>query len=153
MLPSGVQILALDDPDHLTDLAAEAQIGGHRMVRRLIEEWRDGRNRFDAPGESVFTATINGRIVGVVGLNRDPFADDVSVGRVRRLYVAADHRRSGIATALMAHLVNDAKGHFRSLHLRTHDPIAAAFYAAVGFKTVTDNDVVTHCLALPQPDQ
>src|SRR4051794_4208398 len=110
------------------------------MVRRLIDEWRDGVNRFDKPGERAYYATAEDRIVGVCGLNVDPYANDGGVGRIRRLYVATHFRRRGIARAILQRLIADASGVFRELHLRTHDPQAGAFYEAIGFARVSEDE-------------
>jgi len=134
----------LRDMRVLSDLAADASADGRRMVARLIEDWEQGRNRFDQPGESAYVAKLNDQVCGVCGLNRDPFAQAATVGRVRRLYVAVRHRRQGIGSALVMRLMEDARGDFAWMHLRTHDPVAAAFYEAIGFERVAGNAECTH---------
>jgi len=52
-------------------LLAESEQAGLRLVRRLIEEWVSGANRFDRPGEMLVGAWLDGRVVGVCGLNVD----------------------------------------------------------------------------------
>src|SRR5262245_24982248 len=100
-----VTILPLSDPAILADLAADAVADGRRMVSRLMADWVDGGNRFDGPGERAYVALAgDGRAIAVGGLNVDPFAGDPTVGRVRRLYVAAAQRRQGVASALMSRL-------------------------------------------------
>jgi GNAT superfamily N-acetyltransferase len=147
-------IQSLIDPASLADLAAEADHEGHRMVSRLIAEWLSGENRFDRPGERAYIVSVDGRTCAVCGLNIDPFAADPTVGRVRRLYVSPTMRRRGIASAVIARLVDDAREHFRALHLRTHDANAAAFYEAVGFLPVRDDVHCTHRLGLdPKRDK
>jgi hypothetical protein len=66
-------------------LVAESEQAGLRFVRRLAEEWAGGRNRFDRPGGACFAALVDGRMVGVCGLNVDPYAAEPGVGRVRHL--------------------------------------------------------------------
>ena len=134
----------LNDPGLLAGLAADAAADGRAMVERLVREWADGRNRFDRPGERAYVARLEGRVCGVCGLNRDPFAGDASVGRVRRLYVATAARRRGVGSAMLARLIADARGHFQTLHLRTHDAVASAFYEAVGFERVAARPEYTH---------
>jgi N-acetylglutamate synthase-like GNAT family acetyltransferase len=144
MLRENLIIEPLAAPTTLAALAADARADGRRMVDRLIEEWNDGRNRFDRPGERAYVATREGRVSGVCGLNRDPFADDPRVGRVRRLYVAVADRRQGVGSAIMARLMSDARGAFGLIHLRTHDAQAAAFYEALGFERVVGAPECTH---------
>jgi GNAT superfamily N-acetyltransferase len=141
---SNIHIQPLTDPMQLSPLATEATADGHRMVARLIEEWITGENRFDKPGERTYLASLDGQICGVCGLNIDPFAGDINVGRVRRLYVSASVRRQGIGSVLIERLVGDAMGHFRELHLRTHDTGASAFYESVGFMPVVAMEQCTH---------
>jgi GNAT superfamily N-acetyltransferase len=149
MQPTTPAISPLTDPSVLTVLAAEAMADGHRMVARLIEEWTNGENRFDRPGERSYVVTMDGRVCGVCGLNVDPFADGDRVGRVRRLYVSAAIRRRGLGSAIMQQLTRDAASHFRELHLRTHDPRASAFYEAIGFIPVKDAEYCTHRRPVP----
>ena len=144
MHPTGLIIEPLREVRSLADLAANASADRRRMVARLIEDWEQGRNRFDLPGERAYVAKLNDQVRGVCGLNRDPFAQDATVGRVRRLYVAVQHRRQGIGTALVMRLLQDARGVFDWMDLRTHDPPAAAFYEAIGFERVAGNAECTH---------
>lgn len=144
MRSSDPTIEPLHDLESLGALAADAEADGCGMVSRLIREWRDGGNRFDRPGERAYVARLGGRVCGVCGLNRDPFANDPSVGRVRRLYVAVADRRRGVGTAIVQRLMEDARGTFHSIRLRTHDLAASAFYEAVGFQRVAGDAECTH---------
>ena len=83
--------------DRVGELLAESERAGSRFVRRLVDEWANGANRFDRPGESLFAAWVGGRLVGVCGLNVDPYARDERIGRVRHLYVLSAFRRLGVA--------------------------------------------------------
>ena len=95
---SAITIVRLEQlpADRLADLVTESEAAGFRFVRRLVEEWEDGRNRFDRPGEALFAAISGGRVVGVCGLTVDPFAAGPGVGRLRRMYVLAAVRRRGV---------------------------------------------------------
>jgi GNAT superfamily N-acetyltransferase len=144
-LRSHHDVVPLTDPAVvLAGLAADAAADGRGMVLRLIAEWSDGSNRFDRHGECAYVALDKGRVVAVCGLNIDPYAGDRSVGRVRRLYIATFHRRHRAATAIMEVLVDDARGHFRSLHVRTDDTGASAFYESIGFTRVVGDPNCTH---------
>jgi hypothetical protein len=91
-----IDCLPIDQLDHLV---TQAVATGFYALSRLQTEWQSGRNRFDQPGEVIFIATDNGLVVGICGLNRDPYLHDPTVGRVRHLYVAVEHRRKGILRA------------------------------------------------------
>jgi len=129
-------------------LIAESEAGGLRLVRRLVDEWTSGANRFERPGEALFIARIAGEIVGVCGLNLDPYAAAPTTGRVRHLYVLLAHRRRGVGRRLMAEVVTAARGRFERLHLRTQNPAAAALYERLGFQRRDDIADSTHLLDL-----
>jgi GNAT superfamily N-acetyltransferase len=134
-------------PDALAALVAESERDGWRFVRRLSDEWAAGTNRFDHPGEALFGAWAAGRLVGVCGLNVDPYTADGTDGRVRRLYVLAAFRRLGVGRRLVRAVVAAARGRFGSLRLRTESREAAAFYEGLGFRPVCRPDC-THTLEL-----
>jgi GNAT superfamily N-acetyltransferase len=143
-----ITIGILENITTIEELAADAQADSRRMVSRLIQEWNDGSNRFDEPGERLYYSARGTQICAVCGLNRDPFADHPAVGRVRRLYVAVAARRMGVGSAIMNRLMVDAKKHFSTLHLRTFDPGACGFYEAMGFSKVVGDANCTHRLNL-----
>src|SRR5262249_41338641 len=84
-------------------MVAESERAGYRFVRRLADEWADGANRFDRPGEVLFAAWMEGRLIGACGLNVDPYTRAPGVGRGRHLYVLTDYRRSGVGRRLVEH--------------------------------------------------
>lgn len=148
MAPSKLIIEPLTALDPLAAIAADARVDGRKMVDRFIEEWTDGHNRFDKPGERAYFAKIGPDVCGLCGLNRDPFANDASIGRVRRLYVATAFRRRGIGSAIIEKLLQDARGVFHTIHLRTHDPNASAFYESLGFQRIANHPECTHAMQL-----
>jgi ribosomal protein S18 acetylase RimI-like enzyme len=132
--------------DRLAALLAESERQGFRFVRRLVEEWSSGANRFDRPGEALFVARVGDDVVGVCGLNVDPFAGDPKIGRVRHLYVLVPHRRSGIGEQLVVDVLEAARGRFERLHLRTTNVTAARLYERLGFRRTFDARDRTHVL-------
>ena len=144
MRPSELIVEPLTDLVQVAELEVDARADGRAMVSRLLEEWLDGRNRFSRAGERAYVARRGDRIIGVCGLNIDPFSGTGRIGRVRRLYVAVRDRRNGVGTAVINQLIADAHGVFDWLHLRTYDADAAAFYEAIGFDPVIGNDSCTH---------
>lgn len=124
---------------------------GIDFVRRLFEDWMSGANRFDQPGEALLGAWQGDRLVGVGGLNRDPYAADEGVGRLRHVYVLASHRRLGIGETLVRRLLREAEGHFRVVRLRAVSPEAAAFYRVLGFSDCAE-PAATHVIPVtPDP--
>ena len=129
----------------LAALLAESEQQGFGFVRRLVEEWESEANRFDRPGEALFVARVGDDVVGVCGLNVDPYAGDPKIGRVRHLYVLVPHRRSGIGEQLVADVLEAAQGRFARLHLRTTNATAARLYERMGFRRTAARDH-THVL-------
>lgn len=134
--------------DRLAVLITESERAGLQFVRRLAEEWASGRNRFDRPGEALFGALLDGRLVGVCGLNVDPYAAGPRVGRVRHLYVSAAHRRLGVGRQLVSAVVAAARGPFSTLRLHTANPAAARLYESLGFRPHAGD---AHCTHLMEP--
>jgi len=135
-------------PSHVEGLLADSEHLGSRIVRRLLEDWGNGTNRFDRSGEALFGAWIDGQLVGVCGLNVDPYAGDDRVGRVRHLYVLSAYRRLGVGRALVAHVIQAARGRFDDLRLRTTNPAAARLYETFGFRACTKPGDTTHVAEL-----
>jgi GNAT superfamily N-acetyltransferase len=129
-------------------LIVESELEALQFVRRLAEEWAAGRNRFDGPGEALFGAREGGRLVGVCGLNIDPYLASPVIGRVRHLYVLAAHRRRGVGRRLVGAVVAAARGPFATLRLSTSDPAAARLYEALGFHRREGDTHCTHRLDL-----
>lgn len=135
-------------PAGVTTLAAEAEREGVAFVRRLVEDWESGANRFDRPGEALFAAWSDEQLAGVCGLNVDPYVDDRGVGRVRHLYVALAHRRFGVGRALVTAVVDAGRGRFDRLRLSTSNPAAASLYTRLGFRETPGEGHATHVLDL-----
>lgn len=129
-------------------LLAESEHVGLRLVRRLVEEWTSGANRFDRPGETLLGAWVDGQVVGVCGLNIDPYAAEEGVGRVRHLYVLTAFRRRGVGRQLVAAVIEAARGRFGTLRLRTGNPEAARVYEAIGFRPSARAADHTHIMEL-----
>ena len=130
-------------PASIDMLEAESEADGFRMIARLRTEWNEGTNRFDREGEVLFGAHLDGRLIGVGGLNRDPYRPDPKIGRVRHLYVLQDHRRLGVGRALVEMVVDHARARFSALRLWTDR--AGSFYERIGFRPVSE-DRATHRL-------
>jgi len=135
-------------PGSLDALLAESEQAGSSIVRRLVDEWVSGANRFDRAGEALFAARIEGRLVGVCGLNVDPYSAEPRLGRVRHLYVLSAYRRRGIGRQLVARVIATARGHFDRLRLSSLNPEAAQLYQRMGFGS-TEAAHCTHVMSVP----
>jgi len=134
--------------DRLGPLVAESEQGGLRFVRRLAEEWASGRNRFDRPGEALFAAVVDGQMVGVCGLNVDPYVAAQRVGRVRHLYVLSAYRKLGVGRQLVEEVIAAARDPFDTLRLRTDNPKAARLYESTGFRRTPGAANCSHLMEL-----
>jgi ribosomal protein S18 acetylase RimI-like enzyme len=136
--------------NQLTAVIAESESFGFRAIQRFADEWNSGANRFDRPGEALFLAKQGNHVIGICGLNIDPYTKSSSIGRVRRLYVMGSYRRRGIGRTLVRQVIAEACLHFDYLHVRTDAPIADQFYQSLGFTPHLGNEYYTHRLDLKQ---
>lgn len=138
--------------DELQPLRDEATAQGFEFVGRLIDEFENGRNRFDKAGEALFIVREDDALVGIGGLNIDHYAGDPTVGRVRHVYVLAAQRRRGAGRALLMAIMTAAFESFAELRLRTNTREGALFYESLGFAPATDIDSATHLIRFaPKP--
>lgn len=131
-------------PHDIEALLRASLAEGHDLVKRLVDDWNEGSNRFDRPGEIALQARLGARLVGVGGLNRDPYLDDPAVGRIRHLYVLPDARHRGVGRSLVFTLIDQARATFRRVRLRTGQPEASQLYVALGFEETGDEPDATH---------
>lgn len=117
-----------------------------KFLRRLVDDWQSGTNRFDSAGEIFLIAREADKVIGVGGLNIDPYANDPDIGRIRHVYVANECRRRGIGRTLVERLIDEARGSFRELRLRTNTAAGDAFYCALGFTPFADGTLASHVL-------
>jgi len=144
MLRLLIEPVTPDEPGYIA-LKTESTALNFNMLRRLEENWERGENRFNAPGEKLLGAFLNGRLVGIWGLTRDPFSQQPRAGRIRHLYISESCRGLGIGRQLLAVVMSDASVWFDFLN--THAPHTAwAFYQRAGFTQVADEPRVTHRL-------
>jgi len=158
-LSSPLRVARLDalPIDEVEPLAHEAEMQGFEFMRRLIDDYTSGKNRFDKPGEAMFGVydSAHGAVlIGFGGLNIDLYAKHPRVGRVRHVYVLEPHRRRGAGRMLLIEIISAARPHFDLLRLRTHTQAGARFYESIGFTRATQNSDATHVIQftpLPLP--
>ena len=128
-------------------LAAQASDEGFVFMQTLLDQWADGSNRFDQPGEVYFGVRQDGRLIAAGGLNRDPYSSAPGTGRVRHVYVRPEARRGGAGRVLLDAIITAGAGRFSILRLRTRTAQGAAFYESLGFARC-DDPAATHVLAI-----
>jgi GNAT superfamily N-acetyltransferase len=131
-------------PSQLESLLVTARAEGVHALDRFLADWESGSNRFEEPGELLLAARIDSMLVGLCGLNVDPYSPGARIGRLRHLYVQPSARRSGVGSALVHAIVDYARFHFDVLQLRTDRADAREFYRALGFAAVSADEFVTH---------
>ena len=118
------------------------------FVDLLVNEWIAKINCFNQEGEVFLLAKDDDRVVGLCGLNIDPYHRVSGLGRVRHLYVLSTKRRQGIGSQLIQQIIQQAKSHFELLNLRTNNAEADKFYLAQGFQRSYERPECTHILKL-----
>jgi GNAT superfamily N-acetyltransferase len=132
-------------------LEGDAEAEGYDFVEALVDQWARGENRFDRRGEVLlgcFDETAR-ELIGVGGLNIDPFAEDPSLGRIRKVYIRPGWRNQGIGRLLVSTLVERARKSFRSVRLRAENANAARLYERLGFVAILDPNA-SHILRFDQ---
>src|SRR5271167_2071050 len=92
----------------LDSLVGESTRDGYHFLQRTIDDWYSGANKFDRPGEKLWGLFSGKALIGVGGLNIDPYSLTPKVGRVRHLYVRGAYRRAGHATLIMHKIMDEA---------------------------------------------
>jgi GNAT superfamily N-acetyltransferase len=131
-------------------LLEESRLEGYWMLVRLLDGWRDSRNRFRRRGEMLLGAWQDRALVGAGGLNVDPYVEGRREGRVRHLFVSAAHRRRGVGRLLVRAIIDRARLHFPVLNVRAPEA-AFPFYEALGFKRIEGEEFHTHRIKLRAP--
>jgi len=147
---NGIIVLKVNhlDTQALKLLVEESAGEGFRHIKRMVNDFETGANTFDKEGEAIFVAYQSNDIVGICGLNQDPYLNSEEVARVRRLYVSQGVRRLGIGRMLMDSVIEEARRNYKMLVLRTDNSIADTFYRSIGFSTKYSSENYSHFLRL-----
>jgi ribosomal protein S18 acetylase RimI-like enzyme len=132
-------------------LLAASEAEGFEFVRRVVNEWETGANRFSREGEALLGCFLDGRLVAICGLTRDPYQSEATVGRLRNLYVLPEYRGREIGTALARRVIELAGSAYEVLRLRAATPRAATLYDRLGFTSTTELANCTHVMRFPRP--
>lgn len=133
----------------LHPLVQESKEEGFRFVERLLNDYREGTNRFNKQGEALYGIyDEEKKLVAVGGLNVDPSSS--GTGRVRRFYVKKECRNEGIGTLLLKQIILDARRSFGALVLNTDTVKADHFYTSFGFTKGNRYPNATHYLDISE---
>ncbi|MGE7920020.1 GNAT family N-acetyltransferase [Viridibacillus sp. NPDC093762] len=115
-------------------LVKQSKEDGFRFVERLVNDYKNGSNTFNHFGECLFGVfNEEGLLVAIGGLNKDPFSNEHSIGRLRRFYVNKAYRRNGIGSLLVKRIIEKAKKYYKIMVLHTDTEQADKFYTSMGF--------------------
>jgi GNAT superfamily N-acetyltransferase len=140
-----IKVLAEPPASELTLLADAAEREGYSHIRRLVEEWENGSNRFDKLGELLLGAFDGTSMVAIGGVTIESSRPDWL--RMRRFYVLPDFRGRGVARLLAGRLLTHARRYTPVITVHAGDARAALFWQAIGFRR-SAGDTYTHILDL-----
>lgn len=129
----------------IKELLIESQEAGFFFLTKLVAEYKNGQNVFNKTGERLWGVYgEKNKLIGVAGLNQNPYIQYANAGRVRRFYVSAQFRRKGIGKQLLKEIIHYAENYYDSLVLYTDTDKAKLFYERNGFKRVYNQHKITH---------
>ena len=114
-------------------LVQESEEEGFNFLIRLINEYKNKINVFNKTGECLYGVFQGDMLIGVGGLNEDPYTKDNKIGRLRRFYISRDYRRIGLGNLLLNQLLCHAEKYFEVIVLHTDTKQGDVFYTANGF--------------------
>lgn len=140
-----ITIDALCDPlpEAVFRLAEAAEREGHLHIRRFVDEWVAGSNRFDRKGERVLGARADDALAGIGGLTLEFSRGDWL--RMRRFYVLPAYRGKGIGRKLAEDLLAHARAFTGVVTVHAANDEAILFWQAMGFRPLR-RESYTHIL-------
>lgn len=118
-------------PAGFDTMRAEARAEGYRFVETLATDWEARMTRFDREGEVLLAALLDGTLAGIGGLTIDPVTPGAM--RMRRFYIRAPFRRSGIGRQLATALLEQPIRTGRGLIAVNAAAGSASFWESLGF--------------------
>ncbi|MFD5259927.1 GNAT family N-acetyltransferase [Bacillus wiedmannii] len=129
-------------------LVQESKEEGFNFLIKLKSDYENKINTFNKTGECLYGIFQVERLIGIGGLNEDPFTENNKIGRVRRFYIAKEYRRKGLGGLLLVRILNDAKKYFNIVVLHTDTEQGDKFYTSSGFVKGTKYVGASHYLNL-----
>lgn len=114
-------------------LVQESKEEGFNFLKKLINEYENKLNTFNKTGECLYGIFQGEKLIGIGGLNEDPYTENNKIGRLRRFYITKDYRRIGLGNLLLKRLLYHAEKNFKVVVLHTDTKQGDAFYSANGF--------------------
>lgn len=114
-------------------LVQESKEEGFKFLKKLINEYENELNTFNKSGECLYGIFQGEKLIGIGGLNADPYTENNKIGRLRRFYIAKDYRRIGLGKLLLNKLLSHAEKYFKVVVLHTDTKQGDVFYTVNGF--------------------
>ncbi|MGZ7149094.1 GNAT family N-acetyltransferase [Bacillus sp. BC08] len=114
-------------------LVQESKEEGFNFLEKLISEYENKINTFNKTGECLYGIFQGEKLIGIGGLNEDPYTENNKIGRLRRFYISKDYRRIRLGNLLLNRLLSHAEKYFKVVVLHTDTKQGGAFYTANGF--------------------
>ncbi|HDR7355508.1 GNAT family N-acetyltransferase [Bacillus wiedmannii] len=128
--PQQIEDLMIYEHDYLVQ---ESKDEGFNFLIKLISDYENKINIFNKTGECLYGIFQGEKLIGIGGLNEDPYSENNKIGRVRRFYIAKEYRRKGLGRLLLVRIISDAKKHLNIVVLNTDTVQGDKFYTSSGF--------------------
>ncbi|MGR5876884.1 GNAT family N-acetyltransferase [Bacillus pacificus] len=114
-------------------LVQESKEEGFNFLIKLISEYENKINTFNKTGECLYGIFQGEKLIGIGGLNEDPYTENNKISRLRRFYILKNYRRIGLGKLLLNQLLSYAERILKVVVLHTDTKQGDAFYTANGF--------------------
>ncbi|KPU56114.1 GNAT family N-acetyltransferase [Bacillus wiedmannii] len=114
-------------------LVQESKEEGFNFLIKLISEYENKINIFNKTGECLYGIFQGEKLIGIGGLNEDPYTENNKIGRLRRFYISKNYRRKGLGNLILNRLLLHAEKYFKVVVLHTDSKQGDVFYNANGF--------------------
>ncbi|PGD59224.1 GNAT family N-acetyltransferase [Bacillus wiedmannii] len=114
-------------------LVQESKEEGFNFLIKLKSEYENKINIFNKTGECLYGIFQGEKLIGIGGLNKDPYTENNKIGRLRRFYISKHYRRKGLGNLLLNRLLLHAEKYFKVVVLHTDTKQGDVFYNANGF--------------------
>ncbi|PEW89469.1 GNAT family N-acetyltransferase [Bacillus cereus] len=114
-------------------LVQESKDEGFNFLIKLISDYENKINTFNKTGECLYGIFQGEKLIGIGGLNQDPYTENNKIGRLRRVYISKDYRRIGLGNLLLNRLLSHSEKYFKVVVLHTDTKQGDAFYTTNGF--------------------
>ena len=129
-------------------LFKKVQEEGFNFLIKLINEYESKRNTFSKTGECLYGIFRGDTLIGIGGLNQDPYTKVNKIGRLRRFYISKDYRRIGLGKLLLKKLLRHAEKYFHVVVLHSDTKQGDEFYSANGFVKIGNYKGSSHLIRL-----